>query len=150
VIDHNLIDFIVKAKKNTYATQKGFVPSCRKGSKDLLFAEVDFEYLDSYFGARDFSGEEVVYRSGKAVWSMNYFGKMLRDNLPEGFIETLREALTLLTVDEPYRGCKCHQRGSYCYEMDVQGDVAFFHGEEWISLEGETVYRLYFHGGEVV
>ena len=81
---------------------------------------------------------------------MNYFGKMLRDNLPEGFIETLREALTLLPPEEPYRGCRRHERGPYLYEMEVEGSPGFYHGQEWISLEGQPVYRLYFHGGEVV
>ena len=107
-------------------------------------------YLDSYFGSRDFSGEEIVYRLGEPVWSMNYFGKMLRDGLPEGFIETLREALALLPSEEPYRGCRRYERGPYLYEMEVEGPPGFYHGQEWISLEGEPVYRLYFHGGEVV
>ena len=150
MLDQDLIEFIVKAKKNTYATQKGFVTPCRKGSKDLQFVEGDFVYLDSYFGARDFSGEEIVYHCGNPLWSMNYFGKMLRGNLPEGFIETLREALTLVLPEEPYRGGRRYQRGSYLYEMEVEGSPGFFHGQEWISLEGEPVYRLYFHGGEVV
>ena len=150
MIDQDLIEFIVKAKKNTYATQKGFVAPCRNGSRDLQFSEGDFVYLDSYFGARDFSGEEIVYRSGTPVWSMNYFGKMLRNDLPDGFIETLREALTLLSPDEPYRGCRRYGRGPYLYEMEVEGSPGFYHGQEWISLEGDEVYRLYFHGGEVV
>ncbi len=144
-----LADFLVEAKVNTYAAQKGKVDSSRKGSHDLAYRNGSYFYLDSYLGEKDFSGEEIVYREEKPVWSMNYYGKMLRDNVPEGFIETLREALLKIGTEEPYRGCRHHKRGRYEYFCAVEGGIGFFHGVERIEYEAEEVYRLYFHGGLV-
>lgn len=83
---NNLGKFLVNAKRNTYAAQKGKVLSSRKFSKDLAFEENDYYYLDSYFGEKDFSGEEIVYFKQIPIWSMNYYGKMIKENIPEGFI----------------------------------------------------------------
>ena len=54
-----LAKFLVNAKRSTYAAQKGKIPSSRKHSKDLAFKENDYYYLDSYFGEKDFSREEI-------------------------------------------------------------------------------------------
>lgn len=147
--DDELRAFLIKAKANTYAAQRGSVEPGRPGCKDLRYAEGPYEYLDSYAGERDFSGQELVYRDGRVIWSMNYYGAMLADGLPEGFIETLREALKLATVAEPYRGPRSYDRAPYSYKSAVQGELTMYNGMEEIYLAGEAVYRLYFHGGEV-
>jgi hypothetical protein len=103
-----LADFLVEAKVNTYAAQRGKVESSRKGSCDWAYGNGRYYYLDSYVGEIDFSGEEIVYLEERPIWSMNYYGKMLRDDAPEGFIETLREALLKIGREEPYRGCRYH------------------------------------------
>lgn len=144
-----LCSFLVKAKRSTYATQQGHQPSCRPESHDLGFFAGDWRYLDSYFGSLDFSGQEIVHCKGVPVWSMNYYGYMLDDSPPEGFIETLREALTLLPEDFPCRGPAVHNRGSYSYFMEQSGDVLNFKGSEWIEFEGRRVYELQFHGGRI-
>jgi len=53
--------FIVRAKSVTYVGNGQPVSACRPGSHDLEFTDGDWSYLDSYFGGRDFIGEEVVY-----------------------------------------------------------------------------------------
>lgn len=141
--------FIVKAKKNTYAAQSGKVDSSRKNSKDLAFIEGDYHYLDSYFGETDFSGEEIVYFKDRPVWSMNYYGKMLEYGIPEGFSETLREALQNVPLDMPFRGPKEYIRDKYRYTCTVEGNMDFFHGVENIYAVGKEVYRLFFHGGSI-
>jgi len=73
----------------SHAAQKGKVSSSRKYSKDLAFEENDYHYLDSYFGEKDFSGEEIVYFKELPIWSMNYYGKMIKENIPESFTKTL-------------------------------------------------------------
>ncbi|MBN2853323.1 MAG: hypothetical protein JXQ23_11370 [Clostridia bacterium] len=75
-----LTEFIVKAKKNTYASGLGKVESSRRLSTDLYYRENEYEYADSYFGAKEFSGQEVVYRDNLPVWSMNYYGKIIDKN----------------------------------------------------------------------
>ena len=141
--------FLVEAKVNTYAAQKGIVVPARKGSHDLAYKKGDYFYVDSYFGEKDFSGEEVVYLEEDPVWSMNYYGRMLRENVADGFIETLREALMKVGTREPYRGCRYYKRGAHEYFCTAEGAVQFFHGCETVEYEKKEVYRLYFHGGQL-
>ena len=145
----HLADFLVEAKVNTYAAQKGIIDSSRKGSHDLSFRKGGYSYVDSYFGEKDFCGEEIVYLEERPVWSMNYCGKMLRDSVPDGFIETLREALQKVRKEEPFRGCRYYKRGRYEYFCTTEGAIGFFHGCETVEYEKEEVYRLYFHGGQL-
>jgi hypothetical protein len=100
-------------------------------------------------GEKDFSGEEIVYLGDTPIWGMNYYGKMLRDDVPEGFIETLREALLKIRKEEPYRGCRYYARDRYEYFCTTEGVIGFFHGCETVEYEKKEVYRLYFHGGQV-
>ena len=141
--------FLVNAKRNTYATQKGKVPSSRKLSKDLAYEENDYYYLDSYFGEKDFSGEEIVYFKESPIWSMNYYGKTLKESITEGFIETLREALQKVSEEKPFRGIEEYVRGKYKYRCSNEGTIDFFNGIESIFYGDEEVYRLYFHGGSI-
>jgi len=145
-----LARFLVSAKRNTYASQGGKIPSTRLGAKDLAYQSGRYRYVDSYFGEKDFSGQEVVYTDGVPIWSMNYYGRMLQDDVPEGFIETLREALLLVDSDRPYRGSEQYSRGCYRYACHSEGTLLAFHGHEAISYDGAEVYRLYFHGGQVL
>ena len=147
--DDSFRAFLLKAKANTYAAQRGFAPSARPGCTELRYAEGSYEYVDSYAGERDFSGQELVYVNGKPAWSMNYYGAMLADGLPEGFIETLREALLQVRPEEPYRGCPMYERGPYSYRCSSSGALTMYSGIEEISLGGKPVYRLFFHGGAV-
>jgi hypothetical protein len=142
--------FLVEAKKNTYAAQKGLAASSRKGSKDLAYRRGRFDYRDSYFGERDFSGQEIVYRDEKPFWSLNYYGRMLTEEVPEGFIEALREALARVEKEEPYRGCRNHTKNDFAYSCIPVGDISFFHGHEAITCKGQEIYRLYFHGGQIL
>jgi hypothetical protein len=146
----NLADlalFLVEAKENTYAAQKGMVASSREGSKDLAYQKGGYDYRDSYFGERDFSGQEIVYLDKKPVWSMSYYGKMLMEDVPEDFSEALREALLSIEKEEPYRGCRNHTRKELAYSCRPVGAISFFHGHESIGYKGREIYRLYFHGG---
>ncbi len=147
--DRDLARFLVEAKRKTYAAQQGKVEPSRKGSKDLAFQSGDYVYLDSYFGEKDFSGQEVVYFRGTPTWSMNYYGRMLQDEVPPGFIETLRAALMRVEADRPFRGCRSYTEGRYSYSCSSEGTPASFSGHESIMLDGNAVYRLDFHGGQI-
>lgn len=150
-MDHSeLAIFLVEAKKNTYAAHKGKVGSSRKGSKDLAYRRGGYDYLDSYFGERDFSGQEIVYLDEKPVWSMNYYGKMLNEDVPEGFNEALREALLRIEKVEPYRGCRNYRRRELAYSCTPVGAISYFHGHETIDYKGQEIYRIYFHGGQIL
>jgi hypothetical protein len=145
-----LAGFLVEAKVNTYAAQRGNVDSSRKGSHDFAYSRGRYSYRDSYFGEKDFSGEEIVCLADTPIWSMNYYGTMLREDVPDGFIETLREALLKIRKEEPYRGCRHYARDRYEYFCTTEGAIGFFHGCETVEYEKEEVYRLYFHGGQLL
>ena len=144
-----LREFLVKAKRNTYAANKGKITSSRKGSKDLAFKENNFYYHDSYFGDNHFSGEEIVYSNDLPIWSMNYYGKMLSDTIPEGFDTTFHNALLQVSEERPYRGPEFYTYKNYRYECSVEGDLYLFRGVEKMIFESEEIYRLYFHGGSI-
>jgi Domain of unknown function (DUF5680) len=144
-----LAQFLVEAKRSTYASQQGQIVPSRKGSKDLAYRKGEYYYVDSYVGEKDFSGQEIVYLRDEPIWSMNYYGWMLRDDVPAGFIETLRGALLRVETNRPFRGCPMYSQGKYIYRCDTQGAAVHFVGREWIEYDGAEVYSLYFHGGQI-
>ena len=132
-----LREFLVKAKINTYAANKGKIAPSRKGSKDLAFEENGFYYHDSYFGDKHFSGEEIVYFNDLPVWSMNYYGKMLSDDITEGFDITFHNALKKVSEERPYRGPEFYTNKNYRYECSIEGDLYIFRGVEKYFMKME-------------
>lgn len=101
--------FLVKAKKATYANKTNKVNSSRKESHDYSYQENNYTYLDSFFGAENFSGQEIVYKDGKPCWSMNYYGRVIEENFNGDF---LKEALLQVDEELPFRGPLFYQKGS--------------------------------------
>ena len=147
VINMSLEEFLVQAKKNTYASSNNYIDASRMKSKDLLYKEDNYTYLDSYFGDSDFSGEEVVYREDVPIWSMNYIGRVTDDKFKS---EVLKQALQHVEVSMPYRGPRQFVMGEYTYVCDYNGDINWFTGEEKILYKQLTVYELRFHGGKII
>ena len=147
-----IIDFIVEAKKNIYSSTENFnaarLESSRMGSKDLAYGVGDFKYWDSYVGSASFSGSEVVYHREMPVWSMNYIGRSLLEETNATF-NFLTDALSLVTIEIPYRGPAFYRDGKYTYMNSVSGEFEWFQGVEKIYYEDELVYELFYHGGEV-
>ena len=52
--------FVVRAKARTYAGSGQTTAPSRPGSIDLAHREGPYAYLDSYVGASDFVGQELV------------------------------------------------------------------------------------------
>ena len=65
-----LYDFLVEAKKQTYANENvKKVQSSREGSFDYEYSNGKMIYHDTYFGGTKFMGEEVVYTSDNTpIW----------------------------------------------------------------------------------
>ena len=58
----NLLDFLIEAKKQTYANESAEkVESTRFNSKDYEYKKENMVYHDTYFGGTNFIGEEDVY-----------------------------------------------------------------------------------------
>jgi len=146
----DLLDFLLKAKRNTYASGKAPDLVSRPGSHDLSYEEAPFLYIDTYLGGFAFIGEEAVWYKGEPVWGMNYSGKMLIPEIPYGFSHFLKNALLLGSLEMPQRGPAEYTQGIFQYRCVVSGELDWFNGEEMILQNRDLIYRLYFHGGEVI
>ena len=150
--NRSLHDFIVRAKAATYVGDGQPAPSCRPGSHDLKFIDGDWAYLDSYFGGRDFIGEEVVYYNGKPVWAMNYYGRILRADLitPSQAGQVIKASLSKMYLEGRFLGGFEHQHDGFFYTDTNEGDATSFRGREFITRLGETAYELFYHGGLIL
>lgn len=141
---NNLIDFLIKAKKSTYAGKGAETKSSRLKSHDLVYCEKDFMYYDTYLGGEKFAGEEALWISDTPYWSMNYIGRVIGDNFSGDF---LKEALLCVPFDHPFRGPQNYSNGDYLYQCSVSGNFEWFQGKEIICFKGTEIYECYFHGG---
>ncbi|RMF54997.1 XRE family transcriptional regulator [Candidatus Woesearchaeota archaeon] len=141
--------FLVKAKANTYASSgEGGEKIIEDGSKELSYEEGEFKYRDRYFGFNPFVGEEIVWKKGKVLWAMNYYGKVISREVPAKRIyEFLKEALSRVNEEIPFRGPKEFEKDELRYENYPSGTIEEFTGFEKIFHKGKEVYRLYYHGG---
>lgn len=146
--------FLVAAKQATYAGQSDFasVTPLIPGSKQLEFSAGDYLYRDIYVGMFRFVGQEIVYFSGKPVWSMSYSGGLL-PNIPQAsaiaVYSFLRTALRALPPEFPIRGPELLEAENYRYICQHSGSIESFHGQEVISESGQTLYELHFSGGQL-
>jgi len=139
-----IIAFRLEANINTYAAFLNEVPSTRLDSHDFRYEKGDFTYHDSYVGGEQFAGEEAVWKNGKAVYSMNYLGRVLDEKFSGNF---LKEALRAADRKMPYRGPEFYQSGEYIYKTSVNGSFEWFQGYEEIFFNAVKVYECYYHGG---
>jgi hypothetical protein len=145
----NLNAFIVRAKATTYVGSGEPAPSCRPGSHDLKFADGNWSYLDSYFGGRDFIGQEVVYYAGRPVWAMNYHGRILRDELitPAQVGGVIKASLSKMYAGSRFLGEFENQHEGFVYSDSNDGDTSCFRGRETIARGDQIAYELVYHGG---
>ena len=139
-----LILFRLEANVNTYAAFMNEVDSTRLDSHDFRYEKGDYVYHDTYVGGEQFAGQEAVWKKGKAVYAMNYAGRVLSDKFSGNF---LKEALRKADINMPYRGPEYYEAGEYVYKAKVSGDINWFQGYEEIYWKNEKVYECYFHGG---
>lgn len=139
--------FLLRAKKATYAGKGAESKSSRPLSHDLEYIEGDLKYIDSYLGGKYFVGEEAMWREDVPFWAMNYCGRVLEDTFSGDF---LKEALSNVPVELPYRGPEFYEKNGYIFKCEVTGDFNWFSGFETIEFDGKVVYECMFHGGAVL
>ena len=139
-----LIEFRLEANKNTYAASMNKTASTRFDSHDFQYTNGPFTYHDTYLGGEHFAGQEAIWQDGKAVYAMNYMGRVLEEQFSGNF---LKEALMRADKKMPYRGPEYYQSGEYLYKCKVMGDFSWFQGYEEIYCNEIKVYECYFHGG---
>lgn len=154
-----LQNFIVKAKKNTYAGG-GEEKRLPDGSKLLVFQEGNFYYEDNYDGSYQAPGRELVKwqrEDGQRIWQMSYSGGMLRKfwgdkRLSHITFEFLKNALRKIDPKSPFRGPDEYKNVNFIYEVWVEGDFQRFSGKEQIiskKLE-RIIFSQDFIGGLVI
>ena len=143
-MNKKLIEFLIKAKRKTYAGKGSETASSREKSHDLVYRENNFMYYDTYLGVEKFAGEEALWIADNPYWSMNYIGRVTGENFNVDF---LKEALLNVPFEKPFRGPERYEDGSYEYKCSINGNFDWFQGKEIISFCGKEVYECYFHGG---
>ena len=145
-MDQDILSFLLRAKKNTYAAHGAEVPASRPNSHDLMYAEGELQYIDTYIGGLQFAGEEAVWKGGVPVWSMNYCGRVLDAGFDGDF---LKRALFLVPQERPYRGPETYAEGTTRYYNRVNGTPDWYQGYEEILLGETRVYECFYHGGKI-
>ena len=116
----------------------------------MTFEENGFKYRDRYFGFNPFSGEEVVWKNEELIWSMNYYGKVSSDVVPAKQVyQFLQKAMREITLDRPFRGPSNFKDGDFEYLDENTGTIDCFVGIERILYQGQEIYHLDYHGGQV-
>ena len=145
-MDGGLVEFLIRAKKATYAGKGAETISSREKSHDLTYRDGDYMYYDTYLGSVRFAGEEALWIKNTPFWSMNYIGRVIGSPFSGDF---LKEALLRVPEDKPFRGPETYSNGDYTYHCKTEGTFEWFHGKETICYKGSQIYECIFHGGLV-
>lgn len=146
-VEEEIISFLCKAKKSTYAGYGSETSSSRPNSHDLMYDEGKLKYIDTYLGSERFIGEEAIWIDENPFWAMNYSGRVIDEAFSGSF---LKEVLSEVTKENPYRGPMVYQKGDYKYHCIINGDFEGFRGYEEIYFEDRKVYECEFHGGIIL
>ncbi len=96
-----------KSKKSTYADGiKYKVSSTKPNSVDYHYEEDNFIYHDTYFGSKEFYGEEIVYFDNLPMWYIEYKCKDLNDETTDVYAKVLKPSLKNVDVKFPLRCSK--------------------------------------------
>ena len=147
----NLCEFLVKAKKSTYAAGET-APKVIENDKSttMIFIDGDWKYHDNYFGGEPYGGREVVFYGNKPVYIMTYYGSVNEDITDlKNIYEFLQQALLLIPDDKPFRGPKEYQINDLKYLNKFTGEIDNFSGEEKIYQNNKLIYQAKYAGGLV-
>lgn len=145
--DDKIINFLCEAKKVTYAGHGKEVEPSRPNSHDLIHCEDNYKYIDTYLGGERFIGEEALWIDDNPYWAMNYSGRILDEAFSGSF---LKEVLSKVTKEYPYRGPLVYQNGDYKYHCIINGEFEWFNGYEEIYFNDKKIYECIFNGGIVI
>jgi hypothetical protein len=150
--DSQLAEFLVQAKRATYAAQgdDASVTPFLPGSRQLEYQLGDVLYRDIYFGMAYFVGQETVYAGEQPIWAMSYAGGVTTPG--PGMSQTyqfLQYALRQVEVSSPFRGPGLLRDDIFQYTSQTTGTLENFSGIERISRNRAIIYELRYHGGRL-
>lgn len=150
--DPQLAEFLVQAKRATYAAQgdSASVTPLLPGSRQLEYRLGDVLYRDIYYGMAYFVGQETVYENGQPIWAMSYAGGMTDANVDvSSTYQFLQFALRQVEAASPFRGPGLIRGDGLQYTSQTTGTLENFWGVERISRNRGIVYELRYHGGRL-
>lgn len=143
---NELGNFLWQAKKSAHAINGDFFE--KEGIKHFIFRHEFYRIEDRKIGDQYCSGQAIVYKDEKALWTMAYSGGLLKEGLVVKEIYSfLDEALVAEKNRNLLRGPSFFQKEHFIYLNEFNGDLSRFHGREYIRLDGENIYELYYSGG---
>lgn len=150
--DAQLADFLVQAKRATYAApgDNASVAPLVPGSRQLEYQLGSVLYRDIYFGFEYFVGQETVYENDTPIWSMGYAGGMTdpKENAGEVY-QFLQMALRQVESASPYRGPGLIRHDRFQYTTQTSGTFENFWGIERITSARAILYELRYYGGRI-
>jgi len=138
-----LIEFIVRANRNTWAADQGEIDPVLPGDKTHEYKEGDWWLVDNYSGYFRAPGITVVRYKEKPAWHMYYGGLGMiptqYDKVRETFV-FLREALMQVTTEMPLRGPSEYRNGNRLYTFRMKGNIENCEWVEQMSENNELVF----------
>src|SRR3989338_7498907 len=145
-----LRQFLIDSNKSGYAggKEKQWIKE-RDGSTTIPSEKGDWKSHDNYFGGEPYGGRAVVFLKNKPVWVIVYYGWVVKNIETDLVYKVLRNALTRMPKEHPFRGPKEYREGEYVYVNSWEGDVECFSGEEKIAQGEKLIYKANYIGGLV-
>ena len=146
-------DFLVIARKNTWASGGGKQSPARAGSEGrFVFGKEGWRYEDEFFGSQRFQGQELVYLNGRPVWGMVYYGGI--PDQTEGVDSEkefmfLKQALVTYSDRARFPGKVNFVKDNRTYLSDFIGSMDWFLGRELVRLKGRTTHEVFFTAGKI-
>lgn len=146
----SLKQFLLDCNKAGYAggEEKEWIKE-PDGSTTIPFTKGSWRMNDNFFGGEPYGGREIVFFEEKPVWMMVYYGWVVEGAESNPVYGVLRNALSQMPEDYPYRGPKEYKEGEFIYTNSWEGEVDRFSGEEQIKQGGKLIYKANYLGGLV-
>jgi len=146
-----LARILVDAKARGYASgNESQIRRLPDGGREVRSERDGYVYQDRWYGGERFTGQEVLWHQGRAVWSMTFYGATTPGRkAPADFPAFHKSALRRASIDAPFRGPALYREGEYTYLNTWVGSVEEFSGVERVFFRDEEVFHLTYQGGSL-
>ncbi len=146
-VEKELCEFLVDAKKSTYAAWESAKKIKEKDkSTTLIYEKDDFKYHDNYFWGEPFWWREVVFHKEEPIYIMTYYGSVIESILDFSKIyKFLQKALSLIPEDKPFRGPEIFSEDWYTYLNKISWEINNFSVVETIIDKNKNeIYKAFY------
>jgi hypothetical protein len=145
----DLARYLVEAKRDGYASgDESRIVRLDDGGSEVRSASGAYVYRDRWYGDERFTGQEIVWRDGQAIWGLSFYGATTTGRaIPPDFPRFHKAALRRATVSAPFRGPARYREGDFVYLNSVTGSLEEFKGSERVLFRSKEIFHLTYHGG---